>query len=128
MPFVNPNDLPTVKRLPGWFGRFFHSESMTFGYWEVAADAVPLHEHHHPEEEVWHLVDGRMAITVSGVEQVLEPGSAAIVPADAPHSARVLSACRAIVVDHPVRPEAAGKHQGSSLSLPHRVSVWQRKT
>jgi len=69
-----------------------------------------------------------MAITVSGVEQVLEPGSAAIVPGDAPHSARVLSACRAIVVDHPSRPDVAGKHQGSSLSSPHQVSVRQRKT
>ena len=110
MPFVNPYDLATVERLPGWFGRFFHSESMTFGYWEIAADAVPLHEHHHPEEEVWNLVEGRMALTVAGVEQILEPGTAAIVPAQAPHSARVLEACRAIVVDHPARPSIARPH------------------
>jgi mannose-6-phosphate isomerase-like protein (cupin superfamily) len=108
MPFVNAYELPTVERLPGWFGRFFHCDSMTFGYWEIAADAVPLHEHHHPEEEVWHVIDGRMAITVEGVEQVLEAGCAAIVPADAPHSARVLSACRAIVADHPTRLDVAG--------------------
>jgi hypothetical protein len=78
MPFVNPYDLAAVERLPGWFGRLFHSESMSFGYWEIAADAVPLHEHHHPRR----------------------------------------------------RSEASsrGKHQGSSLSLPHRNSVWQRKT
>jgi hypothetical protein len=49
-----------------------------------------------------------MAITVEGVEQVLEAGCAAIVPADAPHSARVLSACRAIVADHPTRLDVAG--------------------
>jgi mannose-6-phosphate isomerase-like protein (cupin superfamily) len=110
MPFVNPYELPTVERLPGWFGRFFSSDSMTFGYWEVAADAVPLHEHHHPQEEVWNLVDGRIAITVDGVEQVLEPGEAAIVPANAPHSARALSAARAIVVDHPTRVDLARPH------------------
>ena len=110
MPFVNPYDLAAVERLPGWFGRFFHSESMTFGYWEIAADAVPLREHHHPEEEVWNLVEGRMALTVAGVEQVLEPGTAAIVPAEVLHSARVLEACRAIVVDHPARPSIARPH------------------
>jgi hypothetical protein len=49
MPFVNAYELPTVECLPGWFGRFFHCDSMTFGYWEIAADAVPLHEQHHPE-------------------------------------------------------------------------------
>ena len=108
MPFVNSYELPTVERLPGWFGRFFHSDSMTFGYWEISADAVPLHEHHHPQEEVWHVIDGRMAITVEGVEEVLDAGCAAIVPADALHSARALSECRAIVADHPTRYDVAG--------------------
>jgi hypothetical protein len=27
---------------------------MTFGYCEIAADAAPLHEHHHPHEEAWN--------------------------------------------------------------------------
>jgi hypothetical protein len=34
-------------------GRFFHSENMTFAIYEVDADAAPIHEHHHPQEEVW---------------------------------------------------------------------------
>ena len=51
-----------------------------------------------------------MALTVAGVEQALEPGTAAIVPAEALHSARVLEACRAIVVDHPARPSIARPH------------------
>ena len=49
-----------------------------------------------------------MAITVEGVEEVLDAGCAAIVPADASHSARALSACRAIVADHPTRYDVAG--------------------
>jgi hypothetical protein len=35
-------------------------------------------------------------------------GCAAIVPVDTPHSARVLGACRAIVVDYPTRKEVRG--------------------
>jgi mannose-6-phosphate isomerase-like protein (cupin superfamily) len=78
---------------------------MTFVYYEIAADAVPLHEHHHAQEEVWNVVHGRLAVTIDGVEHVAEPGCAAIVPPNRPHSARVLGACRAIVVDTPVRDE-----------------------
>ena len=103
MPFVDARDLPENERLPGWHGRTFHSENMTFAYYEIDADAVPLHEHHHPQEEVWNVVEGRLAVTVDGVEHIAEPGCAAIVPADTPHSARALGAVRAIVVDYPLR-------------------------
>jgi mannose-6-phosphate isomerase-like protein (cupin superfamily) len=103
MPFVDPGDMRTNERLPGWKGRFFHSENMTFAYYEIAADAVPLHEHHHPQEEVWNVVEGKLAVTIDGEEHIAGPGCAAIVPPDTPHSARALSACRALVVDYPVR-------------------------
>lgn len=105
MPFVDSNDLPTTERLPGWIGRVFDSENMTFAYWEIAADAVPLHEHFHPQEEVWHVIEGSMALTMDGVETVAGPGCAVIVPPDTPHSARTLGGCRAIVVDYPLRAE-----------------------
>jgi len=103
MPFVDPGDMRTNERLPGWMGRYFHSENMTFAYYEIAADAVPLHEHHHPQEEVWNVLEGKLAVTIDGKEHIAEPGCAAIVPPDTPHSARALSACRALVVDYPVR-------------------------
>ena len=107
MPFIDADELPVTEPRPGWKGRFFHSASMTFGYWEVAAGAS-VHEHSHANEEVWHVIDGRMAITVEGVEEVLDAGCAAIVPADALHSARALSECRAIVANHPTRYDVAG--------------------
>ncbi len=99
MPFVDSTELSTCERLPGWTSRVFHSDSMTFAYYEIAADAVPLHEHHHRQEEVWNV------ITIDGVEQVAGPGCAAVVPPDTPHSARALGACRAIVVDYPLRDD-----------------------
>jgi len=105
VPFVDSTALLSKERLPGWHGRFFHSQSMTFAYYEIAADAVPLHEHQHPQEEVWNVVEGELAVTIDGVEHIAGPGCAAIVPSDTPHSARALGACRAIVVDYPVREE-----------------------
>jgi mannose-6-phosphate isomerase-like protein (cupin superfamily) len=61
---------------------------MTFAYYEIAADAVPLHEHHHPQEEVWNVVQGSLAVTIDGEEQIAGSGCAAVVPADTRHSAR----------------------------------------
>lgn len=108
MPFVDSTELRSKEPLPGWKGRFFRSENMTFAYYEIAAEAVPLHEHHHPQEEVWNVVGGKLAVTINGVEHIASPGCAAIVPPNTPHSARALSACRAIVVDYPVRDEVGG--------------------
>jgi unsaturated pyranuronate lyase len=105
MPIVDTGALPPHERLPGWIGRSFHSENMTFAYWEIAADAAPLHEHHHSQEEVWNVLTGELSITVGGVEHILRPGCAAIIPPDTPHSARARTACRALVVDYPLRAD-----------------------
>jgi unsaturated pyranuronate lyase len=108
MPFIESADMPRGKPLHGWTGAFFHSENMTFGLWEVAVDAVPLHEHSHPQEEVWNIVEGEIAFTLDGDERVLRRGSGVVVPPNTPHSARPLGRCRAVVVDWPVRPELPG--------------------
>jgi len=105
MPFVDSTELSTRERLPGWTSRVFQSDNMTFAYYEIAADAVPLHEHHHSQEEVWNVIEGKLAVTIDGVEKVAGPGCAAVVPPDTLHSARALSACRAIVVDYPLRDD-----------------------
>jgi mannose-6-phosphate isomerase-like protein (cupin superfamily) len=106
--FIDVVQLPAREPLPGWNGRFFHSDHMTFAYYEIDADAVPIHEHHHPQEEVWNVVEGKLAITIDGREHVIGPGCAAIVPANVRHSTRALVPSRAIVVDHPVRDRVGG--------------------
>ncbi len=104
MTFFEVSDIETRERLPGWRGRTFHSETMTFGYWTFE-EGSSIHEHHHPVEEVWNVIEGELEITVDGVTERVGPGGVAIVPFDAPHSVRVLSGGRAIVVDHPVRDD-----------------------
>jgi mannose-6-phosphate isomerase-like protein (cupin superfamily) len=94
--------------LPGWSGRFLHSATMTFAHYEIAADAAPLHEHHHEQEEVWHVVDGEVALTIDGEEQVLTAGCVAVVPLGTPHSVRPLAAARATIADYPLRSDLPG--------------------
>jgi mannose-6-phosphate isomerase-like protein (cupin superfamily) len=116
MPVIEPADLPEREPLPGWRGRFFHSAHMTFSHYDIAADAAALHEHHHEQEEVWHVVDGRLALTIDGTEHVIDAGGAAVVPPNTPHSARALGGCRAIVVDFPLRPSLPGGHTAPSYA------------
>ena len=108
MPFLRPSDMLAGRPLPGWSGRFLHSDNMTFAHYDIAADAAPLHEHRHEQEEVWHIVDGEVALTIGGEEQVLGAGCVAVVPPDTAHSVRPLGACRAIIADYPLRPNLPG--------------------
>jgi quercetin dioxygenase-like cupin family protein len=64
-----------------------------------------IHEHRHPEEEVWLPIEGELEVTVDGVTVAAGPGAVAIVPPDTRHSIRALGAGRAIVVDHPIRSD-----------------------
>jgi mannose-6-phosphate isomerase-like protein (cupin superfamily) len=108
MPVVDTAGLPERQPKEGWRGRFFNSDRMTFGYYVIEPDADLLHEHHHEQEEVWHVIEGELAIAIDGVESVLGPGMAGVVPAGTPHSARPLGRVRAIVVDTPVRDQVGG--------------------
>ena len=107
MPFVDPGSLQEHEPRPGWRARFFHSEHMTFAYYAIAAGA-DVHEHEHPNEEVWHVVEGALELTLGGERRLVQAGEAAIVPAGERHGVRAVEPARAIVVDHPVRESVAG--------------------
>ena len=104
VPIVDVNNLPVTERLPGWFGRYFHTKNLTFAHYDFVRGAS-IHEHFHPEEEVYEVIEGELEITIDSVAHVIKPGLAAIVPANARHSVKALTDGRAIIVDYPARPE-----------------------
>jgi quercetin dioxygenase-like cupin family protein len=93
--------------IPGFLGRFIHSERMTFALWEFTA-GTPLPRHSHPHEQVIHVLEGQLAITVGGVEHRLGPGEVLVVPADAPHEGIILTDARVMDVFAPVREDYRG--------------------
>ena len=104
MSFVDVDKLKVTERLPGWRGRYFHAVNMTVAHYEFTRGAS-IHEHHHPQEELYEVLEGELELTVDGVTQVARPGVAAIVPSNARHAVRALTDGRAIIVDSPARPE-----------------------
>jgi len=102
MPFVDTSSLRVIERLPGWHGRYFHSPSMTFAHYDFARGAS-IHEHFHPQEEVYEVIEGELEMTIDGVTQIARPGIVAIVPSNIPHRVKALTDGRAIIVDYPLR-------------------------
>ena len=104
MPVVDTGVLKVIERLPGWRGRYFHTDRMTFAHYEFDRGAT-IHEHFHPQEEVYEVVEGELEITIDGAVHLARPGLVAIVPANVRHSVRALTDGRLIVIDQPARPE-----------------------
>ena len=104
MPFVDVSSLRVIERLPGLHGRYFHSESMTFAHYDFVRGSS-IHEHFHPQEEVYEVIEGELELTIEGVAQIARPGLVAIAPAGVRHSVKALTDGRAIIVDYPLRPD-----------------------
>jgi len=102
MPFVDTSGLRVIERLPGWHGRYFHSPSMTFAHYDFVRGSS-IHEHFHPEEEVYEVIEGELELTIDGVSQIARPGLVGIVPGNVRHAVKALTDGRAIIVDYPVR-------------------------
>lgn len=106
MPFLDTNSLPVVERLPGWHGRYFHTQNMTFAHYDFMRGSS-IHEHSHPEEEVYEVLEGELEVTIEGITQITKAGLVAIVPGNVRHSVKALTDGKAIIVDHPARRDFA---------------------
>ncbi|HYL63165.1 MAG TPA: cupin domain-containing protein [Candidatus Methylomirabilis sp.] len=104
MPFIDVANLKVTERLPGWHGRYFHSASMTFAHYDFARGSS-IHEHFHPQEEVYEVIEGQLEVTIDGISQIVRAGVVAVVPSNARHSVRAVTDGKAIIVDFPLRRE-----------------------
>ena len=104
MPFIDTRKLEQSNKRPGWKGAIFSSSLMTFAHWDFE-EGASIHNHSHEQEEVWHIVEGSLEVTIAGETQTAGPGMVAIVPANTKHSVRALTSGKAIVADCPLRPD-----------------------
>ena len=102
MPFVDTAKLDVLNKRPGWRGRLFHSAHNTFIWWDFD-EGADIHRHDHEQEEVWHVIEGTLEVTLGGETKRCGPGTCAIIPPNTPHSVIALTSGRALVVDYPLR-------------------------
>jgi quercetin dioxygenase-like cupin family protein len=100
--FIDTSKLPAIERLPGWRGRYFDSPSMTFAHYEFDAGSS-IHEHFHSQEEVYHIIEGELELTIGGATRRLGPGFVGVVPSNTPHAVKAISSGKVIIVDYPLR-------------------------
>ncbi len=98
------SQLPEHELFPGFRGRFVHTERTTHAYWTITAGSA-LPEHDHPHEQVVHMLEGELELTVAGATQVLRAGDVLAIPGGARHSGRALTEVRVLDVFAPVRED-----------------------
>ena len=104
MPFIAPEDMKASERLPDWQGRYWRCESTSVAHAEIASGAA-IHEHHHPHEEVWTVIERQLEISSEGQTRVAGPGTVVVVPPAARRAMRALSEARASMANRPVGHE-----------------------
>lgn len=104
MPFISLSILPTGELLPGFEGKFIHTENMSLGYWSIKAGSI-LPEHHHVHEQVTHILEGKFELNINGEIKMVENGMIAVIPSGAKHSGKAITDCIALDVFQPVRED-----------------------
>jgi quercetin dioxygenase-like cupin family protein len=97
-------DIESRELIPGTEVRFIHSDRMTVAYWTFEP-AVSLPEHSHPHDQVTNIIEGEFELTIEGKPEILTAGDYRVIPPDAVHSGRSITACRIIDVFSPVRED-----------------------
>ncbi len=92
------------KLIEGIIGQYVHGATTTLGYVTLAKGSqLPLH--HHPQEQLTYMLDGKLEMHIGDELVVLEPGTVKVIPSNTPHSAVALTDCKLIDVFSPVRED-----------------------
>ncbi len=104
MPVQELTKIQGREPMPGFLGKFVHSEFMTFAHWDIE-EGAELPEHSHPHEQVANVISGEIELIIDGESHLLNSGSIAVIPPNALHSGKAITACRIIDVFYPIRED-----------------------
>lgn len=100
----NLNSIPSKETFPGFVGKFVHSASMTFAYWQIKKYSA-LPEHAHVHEQVVNMLEGEFELIVDGQFHRLSAGMIYTIPSNAKHAGRAITDCKILDVFSPVRED-----------------------
>lgn len=98
------NDIRAKELIPGFFGKFLHGQKHTLAFWEIKKGSV-LPEHHHIHEQITHIIEGELEMTIGGETFIFTAGTVQIIPSNTPHSAIALQNCKVIDSFSPARDD-----------------------
>ena len=104
MPLISVDDLAVREIFPGLRARLIHTDRQTHSWVQADAGASFL-EHQHPHEQIVSVIEGELELMVEGTTHRLTPGVVFVIPPDARHSGRAVTACRVLDVFSPARDD-----------------------
>ncbi len=107
MSFIELKTIEGKEVVPGFTGKFIHSDNMTIAFWTIkAGNSLP--EHKHPHEQIVNVIEGEIELVVEGKTHLLTKGTCLIIPSNIPHSGKAITDCYLIDVFYPVREDLKG--------------------
>ena len=98
------SEIDSKEIQPGLHGKMVHGKQLTWAFWEVEQGAgVP--EHHHPHEQIMHVVEGEFEFTLGGETKVYTSGDVVVIPSNVPHAGTALTPCKLMDVFSPARED-----------------------
>ena len=107
MPLITLDTIAVRAIFPGLRARLIHSDHVTHSWVEVDAGAS-FPEHQHPHEQIVSVMEGELELVVAGTTHRLMPGMVFVIPPEARHSGRGVTACRVLDVFSPARDDYRG--------------------
>ncbi|MDX2303173.1 MAG: cupin domain-containing protein [Microscillaceae bacterium] len=102
--FENLENIPSVEKMPGFHGKFSHTERMTLAKWRIEAGSI-LPQHNHEHEQLVILLRGEFEMKVGEEVKICKPGDIVKIPSMAFHSGKALTDCEIIDIFQPVRED-----------------------
>ena len=102
--FYTWDDLPQVPMTPQIRRRLVTGKTVMSVYLNLDKGAI-VGEHHHPHEQITHIIAGKIEFVVGGEKKVMNPGDVLVIPSDVPHSAVTLEDTINIEIFSPPREE-----------------------
>ena len=95
---------PDFAPIDGYRAKMIHTDQMSIAHWDID-EGFELPEHSHPHEQITNIIEGEFILTLNGEPIHLSAGEALVIPGDAMHSGKSLTACKIIDVWNPPRDD-----------------------